>query len=211
MFKRLVFLGILTATSLGSTAQLKYIGLTGGLTLSNQKWKYDLTSEKYKGRNYLGWNGSLYTEWGLHDVFTFVSELQYNRKGENSRNILTPDSRIQLGSWNNYAKFRLDWYDGSPYFLLGPRLEYMFSTAPLDFGPIVIGASAGVGYEFYKWDPWVPFVELHFNPSITPSFNETGVKVRERAWELKVGIKFHRKSTRNFDDCPPVFTLLPDH
>lgn len=208
--KKLALLSLILL-SLNASAQLKYIGLTGGATFAKQKWQIKAIDEKQKMKNLFGFNGSLYTEWGLHDVFSWVIEAQYNQKGGkiNPDAPLTPQQNIRstFFSINNYAKLRSEGIDGAPYVLFGPKAEYLFShNGPVAYNKLSISAGVGAGYELYIFDPWVPFFEVIFNPPITNAYNDAAFKVKNKAVEIRIGIKYKRKSISRFDDCPPVFT-----
>ena len=183
-------------------------GVTIGGTRATQKWDYQLqdVSEKMKYRN--GFNGSIFGEFLSHDIFSWISELQYNQKGAKVTFLDSTQfkSRTNYLSFNNFLKMRSEGYDINLYFLFGPRIEYLVSSnGPVNFNKLHLSASAGVGCDFNFLDPWILFTELHYNPDITKSYSSPGIDIKNRAWELKIGIKRNLKSSRHLEECPPVF------
>ena len=182
-------------------------GITIGGTRATQKWYYQLpdVTEKMKYRN--GFNGSLFGEFLTHDIFSWISELQYNQKGAKVTFLdgIPFNSRTNYLSFNNFLKMRAEGYDINLYFLAGPRIEYLLSTnGPINFNKLHFSASAGVGCDFNFLDPWILFTELHYNPDITKSYKSSGIGIRNTAWELKIGIKRNLNSSRKFEECPPA-------
>jgi hypothetical protein len=210
-----LFVLLFSFVSVACFAQLKYIGLTGGATFANQKWDFKPLDIKQRMNYKIGGNGSLYTEWGDHEAFTWIVEGQYNQKGARGTDLISGNSftsKTDYISLNVLLKLRADFYTGAPYFVAGPRVEYLFSQggAPVGFSPINISASFGAGYDFYLSNFIVPFIEGIYNPSFTKMINNENYAVKGKAWEIKAGIKFRRgagkRGPRNrHNDCPPVY------
>ncbi len=214
---RNIAISILFLTPLFGSAQFfKGFGLMGGLTLSSQKWletAYDgsntvLTKTKHK--LLWGFNGELFAEFINHDNVRWRTEFEYDRKGTKHRE--TKDkNRLDYISWNNYLVLRGEVFSGHPYFLIGPRFEYAFiqktPSVPFAFRPLHFSWSAGVGFEFITFGAMKPLVEVHYNPDLNKAMMETysdgvsGWGIRNRAWELRVGVIFRF----NDNSCPPVF------
>lgn len=203
-------------------------GLMGGGTLARQKWKFyepanDVIKQKWK----LGWNVSGFVEYINHKYIRGISEIEYNRKGCIER-FPIPDQRHKENflTWNNYLKLRQELYDVTPYFLIGPRVEYLLSSTGTTFNKLNFSWSFGPGIEILKFDPWVIMFDYQYNPPIANAFKGPGyypagtgtsingttvffatnpdLRIRDRAHQLRVGIKWVIHKTGY---CPPVFTM----
>ncbi|HET6225171.1 MAG TPA: outer membrane beta-barrel protein, partial [Bacteroidia bacterium] len=110
--KKLIFISLFVLSFLGSNAQfLNSIGITGGVSYSNQKFLFRDPSEVIKKKYRWGFNGSVFAEFFSHDYVRWVSEIQYNQKGSKEKRSETdPDTtytlrnRVQYVTWNNYLK-----------------------------------------------------------------------------------------------------------
>lgn len=194
-------------------------GIMGGLTLGKEKWLLttvdangeNAATEKIKHKYLWGYNAELFAEFVDHDVFRWRTEFEFDKKGTKHRDT---DNKNKLNyiSWNNYLVVRYELYEGIPYFLAGPRVEYTFAQntpdIPYGFKPFHFSWSAGAGFELITFGPLKPMIEVHYNPDIDHAMDqETGTvgleewAVRNRAWEIRLGfiLRF------NDNSCPPVF------
>jgi hypothetical protein len=189
------------------------IGVTVGVTKAKQLWffpKPDSTYDKIKKKNLIGLNASLRAEFINSEWIRWVTEIEYNQKGcKEKLDSAKYKNRINYLSWNNFLKFQFETYPGYFYFLFGPRLEYKLNqkiqspAIPGKFHTFHLSASAGVGFEKIVFSNFKPFIELHYNPD-TPfyyAYETKPMNIRNRAWELKIGIIFRPGSK---DDCPGV-------
>ncbi len=188
------------------------IGITGGVTMAKQKWflNPDDSREIIKKKNIFGFNGSLRAEFIDNDVIRWVTEFQFNQKGcKDKTDSATFKNKLNYICWNNFLKFQYETFDGYPYILLGPRVEYTLPQATKS--PEITGAfnkfnfswSIGAGYEKIVYSYFKPFIELHYNPD-TPFFyayKSSPLDIRNRAWELRIGIIYR---PGGHDDCPAV-------
>lgn len=189
------------------------IGITGGVTMAKQKWFLempDATRTIQKKKNIWGFNGSLRGEFINNDYVRWVTEFQFNQKGcKDKTDSTTYRNRLNYICWNNFLKIQYETFDGFPYMLIGPRVEYTFTQATKS--PAITGSfqkfnfswSAGVGYEKIVYGNFKPFIELHYNPD-TPfyyAYITDPLDIRNRAWELRIGLIFRPGGK---DDCPAV-------
>lgn len=199
---------------------IKAIGISGGLTIANQRWMMNAPPDySQTQRLKYGFNGSFFLEMINHETFRWVSELQYNQKG---CRVDLPDGQTTVTNgfnyvcWNNFLKIREEDLTFVPYFLIGPRLEYLLNYNVYnnlmppgvvmpggEFKQFNIGASAGAGIELLFTDPWVPLAEVHYNLSLNNAYvnpAENDWKARNRIWEIRLGLKyvFHE-----YEKCPP--------
>lgn len=188
---------------------IKGYGVTVGVTRSTQIWNYEteILNDRIKQRYKNGLNGSVFMEYFDHDYIRMITEFQYNRKGCIERFPTEGlKDRVTYLCLNNFLKFRQELYDVTPYFLVGPRVEYLYQADPQTYlDQLHVSASAGIGIEFLYTDPWIFFTEFHYNPDVMKSFNSVPLDIRHRAFELRVGLKFARKAKGY---CPPAYTSL---
>jgi len=193
------------------------VGITGGVTMAKQKWFLEMPDASrniQKKKNIWGFNGSVRGEFINNDYIRWVTEFQFNQKGcKNKTDSATYKYKLNYLCWNNFIKLQYETFEGFPYILVGPRVEYLLSQSGPG-GPnhdVVVGYfntfnfswSAGVGYEKIVYGNFKPFIELHFNPD-TPfyyAYNTDPLDVRNRAWELRIGVIFRPGGK---DDCPAV-------
>lgn len=165
-----------------------------------------------KKKYIFGFNGSLRAEFIDNDNLRWVTELQFNQKGcKNKTDSAIYRVRTNYISWNNFLKFQYETFEGFPYILLGPRIEYLFSastrtmTLPsaTDFKQFNFSWSVGAGFEKIVYSYFKPFIEVHYNPD-TPfyyAYKTEPLKVRNRAWELLIGLIYR---PGGHDSCPTV-------
>lgn len=204
-----IFCVLLVVFSIVAKAQfVSGVGVMGGITYSNQKWQDKVLGLKENTKYLLRYNGCIFAEFFQHPNFRWVSELQYNMKGAK---IVVGEStfknKFDYFSFNNFLKIRFETFGGYPYFLIGPRVEYLFRTNAQilpeianDFNTIHLSASAGIGYEFVTYGNWKPLVEAHYNPDVTNAYKKNDLSIKHQAFELRVGLKYVFQN----NDCPPV-------
>lgn len=177
-------------------------GLMGGITYSNQKWKYSGEFPNEKLKYVLRFNGELFAEFGKNDHFRWVTELQYTQKG--ARRDLPDGTRQRFANdyaaWNNYLMVRREFLWVIPYVKVGPRLEYLVSSNQVPaFKTFHPTGSVGIGVEFVAYSRVKFLTEFHYVPDLSYSFESDLVKIRQPAFELRIGIKFGKKGTTT---CP---------
>ncbi len=205
----IVFIGIWSA---GNAQFFQGFGVTLGGTYSNQKWMLN-NDDDIRQRYKLSFNGSVFAEMFDHDYTRWITEIEYNRKGYRQRFPVDDKGAVQANyvSWNNYLKFRQELYDVTPYWYIGPKVEYYLNgSMPVPMSQIHVTGATGIGIELISFDPWIWLLDFQWNPDIMPSFKqdppafEGGIpvpeKIRHNAFELKLGVKFKGKRKRT--TCP---------
>jgi hypothetical protein len=187
-------------------------GFTVGGTKAKQKWFIqmpDATTKTIRKKNLFGLNGSLRAEFIDSDEIRWISELQFNQKGSKDKtDSATYKNRLNYICWNNFLKLQLETFDGYPYLLMGPRVEYTLTQASHSpsitnhFKMFNFSWSAGVGFEKIVYSNLKPFIELHYNPDtfFYYAYETTPLNIRNRTWELRIGFIFRMRN----DDCPSV-------
>lgn len=158
----------------------------------------------------------LVAEFLRYDYVRWQTELEYTHKGgiehdydwiHDVKGPATANLWTQI-QWNNYLKYFLpEGNKGQPYIMLGARLEYNLSSAVTAYVPVAglrpkiwFSGDVAVGYEFFTWKRFHPFVEFHWNPDVMYQPPVAGSTMRNRTYELRVGIMY-RPMRRGIDDC----------
>ncbi len=210
MKKLLLFIVVLLVSFQSKAQFFNSIGITGGVSLSNQKFYYydpdGISRKKYK----FGFNGSLFLEMFSHDYIRWVSEIQFNQKGSKDKQPeATYRNNLQYLCWNNYLKIRTELFNGIPYILIGPRLEYKLTqntASPFITGSFLqlhVTPAVGAGFEFISYSQWKFFVEAFYNPGlIMPSYITPDLHIRNKNFELRVGLKYEFGGRREGCNTP---------
>ena len=186
--------------------------------MAKQKWVLTYPDDSkgiIKKKNIIGFNGSLRGEFIDNDNIRWVTEFQFNQKGCKDKtedtlgNATIFRNRLNYICWNNFVKFQYETFDGFPYILLGPRVEYTLTqatTSPLiasSFGKFNFSWSVGAGFEKIVYSYFKPFIEVHYNPDtfFYYAYKTTSLDIRNRAWELRIGLIYR---PGGHDSCPAV-------
>jgi hypothetical protein len=227
MLKKIILIVALVYISYNSNAQFfRGVGLFIGATESSHRYinKNDVDSFLYthtypapshRSAEYFSWSGGILGEFLKFDHFRWQTELEYCNKGAVERPLLdrwptTRGSRsvnkFSYIQWNNYAKFFLnEGYRGTPYIMLGARLEYnlnkkisAYSDVMSKVRKITVSPDVVLGYEFSVYSKFKPFVELHYNPDVLKTKVDP-VKQWNRTFELRLGVIYRPR--KSIDDC----------
>jgi hypothetical protein len=175
-------------------------------------------------KEFINWGAGIFVEFGL-DRLRWQTELEYINKGAQEMPFAPPGAQYsgdRTGSfspnkltyieWNNYLKYYRPLFSSWHWYLMGGvRLEYLFRSAPTVF-PEYSGAfpkfwfsgDLGAGLEFPLVKRISMFVEGHWNPDVI-SHRHGNTKIRNRTFELRVGLVL-RPRKRRIDDCnAPVY------
>ena len=210
--KRDGFVAVLLAmTVLSFNAKAQFFnswGIMGGGTLAKQKWEFSEPDVTQKKKNIIGFNVEVFAEFFTHENFTWRTEIEYNKKGCLDKDSGNFKNKLSYLSWNNFIKIRTELFGGTPYLLLGPKLEYLLSqgtsSPPItgNFNKFQLSPDAGLGWEFVVFTNVKPFLELHYNPDIgLNAYKKDNLAIKNRAWELRIGLRF--ASAR--ESCPKVY------
>ncbi len=173
--------------------------------------------QNHISREYFSWGAGLFAEFSTKERFRWQTEFEYVTKGAKEKEVIDPFIGTRSGSfgvnkytyiqWNNYLKFYNPIGFGAHwYFMPGIRLEYLFSKSTSvftnvsgSFAKFWFSGNAALGYEFPITKKLFGFTEFHYNPDILRHKSDD-VKVRNRTFELRVGIVY-RPRQRRIDDC----------
>ncbi len=219
VFRAILFFLMVLFFSDQSVAQLKNLGIKGGLNLSNAELDYS----KFGDVNYDSKTG--FNVYLFYDFFNFKNviisgEAGYNQKGFNqtvnaSPGGVLPDlnytlyNRLGYFDFNAIAQFILPGNSVSPYLSLGPVLSIKTSSSSSitgsdydtlilsgandlfdDLKSPVLGIMGGLGIQINKVIPQTLIIEVRYNADITNSFKNSGLNyVRNYLWQFNIGIK----------------------
>ena len=172
--------------------------------------------ENHYSRDMQNFGVGILLEFLRYDKLRWQTELEYTRKSvlerdydwfNDTRGPLTPNMYTQI-QWNNYLKYFIyEGNKGAPYVMLGVRLEYNLAYSITAYAPVAaarpkiwFSGDAAVGYEFFTWKKWHPFVEFHWNPDVIYQPPVAGTSMRNRTYELRLGI-IYRPAKARIDDC----------
>ncbi len=164
-----------------------------------------------------GFGVGLLAEFLRYDNIRWQTEFEYTTKGAIEKVIVDPFLGTTNGTaanaytyiqWNNYLKYMgTITRKGQWYGMLGARLEYLNSFAAPVYAPVStafpkiwVSGDVALGWEFFTWKRFHPFVEFHYNPDVMYHPPVQGTVVRSRTFELRIGIIF-RPSPKSIDDC----------
>ncbi len=181
--------------------------------------------QNHYSNDYQAFGVGILGEFLRYDRLRWQTEFEYTIKGAIEKEIgnqytgqlsgVRGANVYQMIQWNNFLKyFGPKMGKGQWYGMLGVRLEYMYSFAAPIFTPVSgtlpklwFSGDAGIGYEFFTWKRFHPFVEFHYYQDILytpPVYGATSVM--SRTFELRIGIIFRPSPFRSIDDCnAPIY------
>jgi hypothetical protein len=196
-----------------SNAQLiKSYGFKLALTSASQNIEYSTppwawwTGSKTSAK--IGFNIAAFAEWFDYPFFSVVSQIEYANRGTHLVYQLPGGTGSTDGSVNYLsipilAKVVVPMGVVSPYFLVGPRADFLvgyhefavlLSGNPTyqdllynDFKKVVVGGSIGVGVQFGSLLPVNALVELRYNIDFIDSYDKNNLKVRNNAIDVWLG------------------------
>ncbi|HMQ68980.1 MAG TPA: outer membrane beta-barrel protein [Ignavibacteria bacterium] len=219
VFTAILFSLIVLSISENSFAQLKNLGIKGGLNLSNARLDYtNFGDAEYDSKT--GFNVYLFYDFLNYKNVIISGEMGYNQKGFNQTVSTAAQGGIpainytlynRLGYFdiNALARFILPGSSVSPYISVGPVLSIKTSNSSsssgsdLDtlvvnaannlFGQLkspVLGIIGGMGIQINKVIPQTIILEVRYNADLTNSFKNSGLNyVRNYLWQFNLGIK----------------------
>ncbi len=226
MLKKHIIIAILFLSCLQIQAQFfRGVGLFVGATSSRHRmvntspvdtlYSHKIPAPSHNSAEYVSWSVGILGEFLKYQNIRWQTELEYCNKGAVENPFLFPASDVRTGKtanalsyiqWNNYAKiFFTEGYRGTPYIMIGGRIEYnirksitAYPTVVAAIPKIKVSPDVALGYEFVTYSKFKPFVELHYNPDLIPKKIDN-IKFTNRTWELRVGIIY--RPQKSIDDC----------
>lgn len=177
--------------------------------------------QNHISKDFINWGAGVFAEFSTRNDIRWQTELEYANKGAREMEISDRYMGTRTGSyglnkytyfqWNNYVKVFNKLGTGQWYWMLGARVEYLFKKSATVFTPyssslktIWFSGDVGAGYEMRLLKKFNIFFEGHWNPDVIPTKVDQ-VRIRNRTFELRVGIVY-RKRKKGVDDCTaPVY------
>lgn len=227
MIKKIIFSVVFIGLTQFSKAQVfRGVGIFIGATESSHRYinknsidstfySHTYPAPSHRSAEYFSWSVGILGEFLKYQNFRWQTELEYCNKGAVERQLIDrwPTSRAPKSAntfayiqWNNYLKvFFNEGYRGTPYIMLGARIEYKLRNGITAYPEVMahvpkitVSPDVAIGYEFTTYSKFKPFVELHYNPDLIK--NHVGPVVQwNRTFELRVGVIYRPK--KSIDDC----------
>ena len=196
----------------GTTSSHRYINTE---PVDPNFFTHTVPAPSHRSGEFMYFSVGLLGEFLKYDHIRWQTELEYCKKGAVERPLLFPWPAVRGGAtpntytniqWNNFVKIiGNEGYRGTPYLMLGGRLEYNLSRQITAYAPvaglvpkITITPDVGVGYEFTSFSKWHLFTEVHYNPDAI-KIKTGSVVFWQRMWEVRIGIIYRPK--KSIDDC----------
>lgn len=215
-----IFLFLIIFARLNAQIIDKY-GISFGASYSNQLSNNKIDSVQGPTKDYkIGFLVFIYAEKKLNKTFGLKTGIGYLEKGfkhnydlyfpdgstakVKNKNVVFHDLCLDLGLKITSFKYKI-----SPYATIGFRGDYMITYKDIIFEE----PASGIKFNFYKHEiekfnkmnlngliaigcefKKLYYLEFEFDPAITNKFKDSGQKIKDICWCLKLGINFLSKS-----------------
>jgi hypothetical protein len=188
------------------------LGLKAGISVADQTYKISPIDYKVETEAIFGPTISLFVEAFRGDHFSIQMDLSYFLKGSktsvasvtvdhvNDNQVTVNEgelstSRFSYLSVSPMARYRLGQGAAQPYFLMGPRVDFLLqyesdSEYPLeDQNSVIPGLTFGAGLE-YGLSKLGVFAELQFQGDIIPVTGQDPLLINNHLLSLTLGIRW---------------------
>jgi hypothetical protein len=188
------------------------MGLKAGISLANQTYRFTPIDYTLETDPVSGPGIALFIEAFRQERLSFQMDLAFAAKGSKSTTqsitvkhldndrITVNEGDLQVSNFyylslSPLARYRFDKEGLSPYFVLGPRLDFLLkyktdSEYPLEEqNSIILGLSAGVGLEFNLNNLGL-FIEVQYQPDLSPVTSKAPLKVKNNMLLFTLGIRY---------------------
>jgi hypothetical protein len=196
----------------GTTASHRYVNAH---PIDEEFFAHTFPAPSHRSGELISFSVGLLGEFLKYDHIRWQTELEYCTKGAIESPLIAPWPPVHAGpspnayqniEWNNFAKiFGNEGYRGTPYLMLGARLDYNFSRSITAYHAVAgtapkinLSPDVGIGYEFSSYSKWHIFTEFHYNPDAIKRPVGT-VLFWGRMFELRLGIIYRPRKA--LDDC----------
>lgn len=200
-----------------NTSMHRYLNLAAPLKDPNNPVFEQYYPQNHYSTEYISFGTGILLEFLRYDHIRWQTEIEYTNKGgvEKERDWLTGAETGVVGAnvfqyiqWNNYLKYFGPEFDrGQAYIMLGAKLEYNLARVTPIYVPLSstfpkfwVSGDIAIGYEFFTWKRFHPFIEFHWNPDVGYQPVRMTTAVRNRTFELRFGI-IYRPLKKSIDDC----------
>ena len=186
-------------------------GLKGGVALANQSWRFTNLDYTMDTEPLTGLAAALFVEAFKGEHFSFQVDVAYLEKGSktttesitvnhNEGDMIEANqgevtiSKFTYISVSTMARYRFDLEHLVPYFLLGPRLDFLLNYGSESDYPLetqngtIFGLTAGTGLE-YRLPQFHLFAELQFQPDLSPVTNTEPLLINNNILAITIGFR----------------------
>ena len=176
--------------------------------------------EKHWGAERISWGVGAVVEMLPFKVFRLRSELEYINKGSNENELINPFTEERKKSTNkysylginNFATLMLHGDYVSWYALAGFRAEFglrrstpAYSAYAGKFRKVALSPDVGIGMELISLGRLRFFSEVHYNPDIFKQYKTDNIWIKNRTWEVRIGIIGRPKKSLDLDCNAPRY------
>jgi hypothetical protein len=180
-----------------------------------------LIPESHRSSERLSWGIGVMAE--LFNFFgcRWQSELEYINKGAKEKNELISienderrenTNKYKYIGFNNFIKYRFETINFTSSFLIGARAEYMlgketpaYEPVSSQFKKLTFSPDIGLGFEPFTIGKLKYTAELHYNPDLLKQYDKDNLQVKNRTWELRLGIMLRNRESVDIDCNAPVY------
>jgi hypothetical protein len=198
-------LGIVFSLTLTHAQLIRGYGFKIGAVAANQTWYHTNVPDLATDSRW-GFTASGFVEVLDVPIFSIIAEAQYTQKGMQFSPQATvfyglpqPDTfrpRVDYLSVPLLAKVRISSPVFEPYFIAGPRLDFLLSRNSDGFDPAIdsfvnfeYGGTAGLGVEIGTLPPIHILAEFRYNASMKDAFNNGSFKITNRSFDFMLGVR----------------------
>lgn len=219
---------IILISSISHAQTYKKYGLLAGIEIANQDFQTDYYYFTGDRKYRKGLNLGAFIEVGsISKNVSIFTSINYTQKGHkfHDEQIITDEMGNELGNYvddNRFdylsfpimAKIKLKKKTFSPYFLIGPRIDYKLNYKFTnekpgekvigfirwdlenyellgEFKKITYGVTIGFGFENSTLLKKMMFLELRYNPDLTDADDSDKADVKNKTFELLFGISLN--------------------
>jgi hypothetical protein len=216
--KRILTILLIAFVASLSPAQAQLLsewGFKGGVTVSNQDWKYALPGLDRGNDRYVGLNLGLCGALAEKGALSAIGDVSYVQKGATLEFRSTVvDSTTESGyrefdpvryrdrfdhvSLCLYGRIKLRFRRLSPFVIFGTRVDVLVGksveTIPKEayekFEKLTLGVSLGLGSEFETFLPFKTLIGFRYDPDLSNLYETEHLTIRKRSCEIELGVVF---------------------
>lgn len=196
---------ILLFSSVAHARVLEGYGVKAGVVIAEQDFDYAEDFD-FDTKNRAGLDVGVYLEWLDIPFFSLLTEAHYIQKGMVNENPRTdefghPMSPVEHSNRVDYlsipilAKVTFRTGRVRPYFVLGPRIDFLLGYESRilkdiydGFEDTNVGGTIGIGVE-RKTKLLNMLLELRYSPDFTDAFEKDVLKVKNNSFEILIGLE----------------------
>lgn len=186
---------------------LKGFGFKTGVVIANQDFDYSTPGPGLDTRSRTGFDFGGFVEWFDLPYLRMLTEAHYIQKGmidevkvvNTSGDVISTlkyDHRIDYLSVSALGKFTPGGKVLSPYLIIGPRVDFrlknnseVYDVLYDNFNSVFFGGDIGLGLEFSLNKLLTLLTEFRYSHDFTEAYKTELLEVRNRSYQLLIGLK----------------------